>query len=160
MILAIVVAKGAIGNTFAEHLLLIQCTRQTQAFSQAPLMSSLMTERRFSLLRRIHDVLCGLEGVVNIADDIVIGQGTSLKEATHDHDRTVIELLDRLSQHLIKLNPDKVKFKTCSVPFMGYILTPEGPKPSNEIVNAQSHEIVNAGRPGGGARWGTCIWSV
>ena len=53
--------------------------------------------------RRIHDVLCGLEGVVNIADDIiVIGRGTSLKEATHDHDRTVIELLDRLSQHHLK----------------------------------------------------------
>ena len=43
MILAIVAAKGATGNKFAEHLLLIQCTRQTQAFSQAPLMSSLMT---------------------------------------------------------------------------------------------------------------------
>ena len=28
---------------------------------------------------RIHDILCGLEGVVNIADDIiVIGRGTSL----------------------------------------------------------------------------------
>jgi len=43
MILVIVVAKGATGNKFAEHLLLTQCTRQTQAFSQAPLMSSLMT---------------------------------------------------------------------------------------------------------------------
>ena len=43
MILAIIVAKGATGNKFAEHLLLTQCTRQTQAFSQAPLMLSLMT---------------------------------------------------------------------------------------------------------------------
>ena len=43
MILAIVAAKEATGNKFAEHPLLIQCTRQTQAFSQAPLMSSLTT---------------------------------------------------------------------------------------------------------------------
>ena len=40
-ILAIVAAKEATGNKFGEHSLLIQCTRQTQAFSQAPLMSSL-----------------------------------------------------------------------------------------------------------------------
>ena len=94
--------------------------------------------------RRIHDVLCGLEGVVNIADDIiVIGRGTSLKEATHDHDRTVIELLDRLSQHHLKLNPDKVKLKTCSAPFMGHTLTPEGLKPSNEIANA----VLNMPQP-------------
>ena len=94
--------------------------------------------------RRIHDVLCGLEGVVNIADDIiVIGRGTSLKEATHDHDRTVIELLDRLSQHHLKLNPDKINLKTSSAPFMGHTLTPEGLKPSNEIVNA----VLNTPQP-------------
>ena len=94
--------------------------------------------------RRIQDVLCGLEGVVNIADDIiVIGRGTSLKEATHDHDRTVIELLDRLSRHHLKLNPDKVKLKTCSAPFMGHTLTPEGLKPSNEIANA----VLNMPQP-------------
>jgi len=82
--------------------------------------------------RRIHDVLCGLEGVVNIAD-----------EATHDHDRTVIKLLDRLSHHHLKLNPDKVKLKTYSAPFMGHTLTPEGLKPSNEIVNA----VLNMPQP-------------
>jgi len=43
MILAIVAAKEATGNKIAEHPLLVQCTRQTQAFSQAPLMSSLTT---------------------------------------------------------------------------------------------------------------------
>ena len=78
-----------------------------------------------------------MEGVVNIADDIiVISRGTSLKEATHDHDRTATELLDRLYQHHLKLNPDKVKLETYSAPFMGHTLTPEGLKPSNEIVNA------------------------
>ena len=37
--------------------------------------------------QRPHDELYGLEGVVNIADDIiVIGQGESLGDATQDHD--------------------------------------------------------------------------
>ena len=93
--------------------------------------------------RRIHDVLCGLEGVVNIADDIiVVGWGKTLPETTHDHGRTVIKLMDRLSQHGLRLNPDKIKFKTCTAPFMGHTLTPEGLKLSSEIVNAQSHATV------------------
>ena len=87
--------------------------------------------------RRIHDVLCCLEGVVNIADDIiVVGRGKTLSEATHDHDRTVIELMHRLSLHGLRLNPDKIKFKTCTAPFMGHILTPEGLKPSSQIASA------------------------
>ena len=58
--------------------------------------------------RRLHDILCGMEGVVNIADDIiVIGRGESLADAHVDHDNTVFELLNRLSQHNLKLNPDK-----------------------------------------------------
>jgi len=78
-----------------------------------------------------------LEGVVNIADDIiVVGRGKTLSEATHDHDRTVIELKDRLSLHGLQLNPDKIKFKTCTAPFMGHTLTPEGLKPSSEIADA------------------------
>ncbi|KAK2561873.1 hypothetical protein P5673_015267 [Acropora cervicornis] len=76
--------------------------------------------------RRIHDALCGLQGVVNIADDIiVVGWGKTLSEATHDHDRTVIELMDRLLLHGLRLNPENIKFKTCTAPFMGHILTPK-----------------------------------
>ena len=69
--------------------------------------------------RRIHDVLFGLEGVVNIADDIImVGRGKTLSEATHDHDRVVIELMDRLSWHGLRLYPGIIKFKTCNAPFM------------------------------------------
>ena len=68
--------------------------------------------------RRLHDVLCGIEGVVNIADDIiVIGRGGTLADTIQDHDRTVIALLNRLSHHNLKLNPDKIKFKTSTAPF-------------------------------------------
>ena len=94
--------------------------------------------------RRIHDVLCDIEGVVNIADDIiVVGRGSSTAAAKVDHDRTVLELLNCLSHHNLKLNPDKVKFSTCTAPFMGHVLTPEGLKPSTEIVKA----VLNMPQP-------------
>ena len=93
---------------------------------------------------RLHDILCGLEGVVNIADDIiVVGRGDSLTDAHIDHDNTVLELLKRLSRHNLKLNPDKIKFKTCTAPFMGHVLSPEGLTPSLEITNA----ILNMPQP-------------
>ena len=48
--------------------------------------------------RRLHDILCGLEGAINIVDDIiVVGRGDSLTDAHIDHDNTVLELLKRLS---------------------------------------------------------------
>lgn len=94
--------------------------------------------------RRLHDILCGIEGVVNIADDIiVVGRGDSLTDAHIDHDNTVLELLKRLSRHNLKLNPDKIKFKTCTAPFMGHVLSPEGLTPSLEITNA----ILNMPQP-------------
>ena len=61
---------------------------------------------------RLHDVLCEMDGVINIADDIiVVGRGESLAAATVDHDRTVVDLLNCLSQANLKLNSDKIKFK-------------------------------------------------
>ena len=64
--------------------------------------------------------------MVNIADDIiVVGRGESLADAKCDLDCTVIELLNRLSHHINNFNPDKIKFKTRTAPFMGHVLTPE-----------------------------------
>ena len=92
--------------------------------------------------RRLHDALCGLDGVVNIADDIlVVGKGESLADATRDHDNTVINLLNRLSQHNLKLNPDKIKFKTSTAPFMGHILTPLQSLTCLNLLTRQQHVI-------------------
>ncbi|PFX26788.1 Retrovirus-related Pol polyprotein [Stylophora pistillata] len=65
-----------------------------------------------------------------------VGRGASLASALGHHDRTVLKLLERVSEHNLSLNPEKVKFKTDAVPFMGHVLTPEGLKPSAEIVAA------------------------
>lgn len=48
----------------------------------------------------------------------------------------MLRLLNRLSEHNLKVNPDKIKFKTPTAPFMGHSLTSEGLKPSIEIVTA------------------------
>ena len=78
-----------------------------------------------------------MEGVVNIADNInVVGWGESLEDATKDHDCTVLNLLACLSQHNLKLNLDKIQFKISTAPYAGHVLTPEGLKPSREIVTA------------------------
>lgn len=85
-----------------------------------------------------------MNGVLNIADDIiVIGRGETLLLATFDHDRTVVELRDRLTQHNLKLNPDKINLKSQAAPFMGHTLTPEGLKPSEQIATA----IFNIAQP-------------
>ena len=47
-----------------------------------------------------------------------------------------LDLLNCLSPHNLKLNTDKIKFKTPTAPFMGRILTPEGLKPIKEIATA------------------------
>ena len=43
-----------------------------------------------------------------------------------------LDLLNRLSQHNLKFNTDKIKFETPTAPFMGHIVTPEGLKPIKE----------------------------
>ena len=60
--------------------------------------------------RRQHEVLEGLQGIHNIADDILItGQGETHEEAVQDHDRNLITLLERAREVNLKLNPKKLK---------------------------------------------------
>ena len=62
-----------------------------------------------------------------VADDfIAIGFGDTEKQAGADHDRNLAALLSRCEQSNVKLNPDKVKFKQDTVPFIGHLATKEG----------------------------------
>ena len=76
----------------------------------------------------LHNVIRHMEGVLNI-DIIDIGRKDSIDQAALDHDKTVLELLRRLTSHNLKLNPDKIKFKSQSAAFMGHVLTSDGLKP-------------------------------
>ena len=80
--------------------------------------------------RRLNDALRGLEGTVTIADDVLIyGCGDNLEEATRDHDRKLMAVLQRCRERGIKLNPEKLKLHLQSVAYMGHQFSGEGLKP-------------------------------
>ena len=69
----------------------------------------------------IHQLLQDLQGVLNIADDILVFGRTN-----EEFNSNVISFLDRCVQEDIHLNPDKVQINTDSVPFFGHVLTKDG----------------------------------
>ena len=76
--------------------------------------------------RRAHELADGLEGVEVVADvSLCIGFGATVEEATGDHDANMRAFLDRARSCHLVLNPDKVKLRSKSVPFIGHILTDE-----------------------------------
>ena len=77
------------------------------------------------------DLLSGLPGVTNIADDMPIYGSTQ-----EEHDANVICSLECCLEINLHLNPDKVKINCKSVPFFGMILTESGIKPDPKKVEA------------------------
>ena len=69
----------------------------------------------------IHQLLQDLEGVLNIADDILVFGRTEQEFNTN-----VIKFLDHCVDEDIHLNADKVRINTDRVPFFGHVLTKEG----------------------------------
>ena len=87
--------------------------------------------------RRAHELAEGLDGVEVVADDFLcIGFGATVEEATRDHDVNMRALLERARVCHLVLNPDKVKLRSKSVPFIGHILTDEGLKVDESKVEA------------------------
>ena len=77
--------------------------------------------------RHIHEALAGLPGVYCIADDIIIaGVGDTTAEATESHDQRLSAFLQCCQEKGIVLNARKFQVHPPRMPFMGYILTPEG----------------------------------
>ena len=62
----------------------------------------------------IRDITKDLNGVLNIADDLLV-YGATIEE----HDRNLQALLTRCREVNLTLNPKKLKFKSDSVPFLG-----------------------------------------
>ena len=75
---------------------------------------------------RVSQALAGLEGVLDIVDDILFyGVSDTQDQANADHDRKFIKLLERCQSQVIALNPDKLKLRRKSIIFMGHVLTNE-----------------------------------
>ena len=79
----------------------------------------------------------GLEGIICIADDILVfGEGTDFPVAEKDHDRRFVALMERCLQKNIKLQFIKLQFKLTEVKFMGNIIIANGMKADPDKVTA------------------------
>ncbi|KAM0734141.1 Retrovirus-related Pol polyprotein from transposon 17.6 [Formica fusca] len=83
--------------------------------------------------RLMNSVLTGLQGIKCLVylDDIVI-YGTSLKE----HNTRLIEVLNKLRKHNLKLQPDKCEFLRKEVIYLGHIVTENGIMPDPSKLKA------------------------
>ena len=87
--------------------------------------------------RKLEECLEGLDNVEVIADDIFIyGEGDTEEEADASHDRAFRALPDHCRKQQLKLNHKKLKFKMCSLGYMGHVLTTQGLFPDPEKVRA------------------------
>ncbi|XP_028419155.1 uncharacterized protein K02A2.6-like [Dendronephthya gigantea] len=79
--------------------------------------------------KRVHQVLDGLDGILDITDDILIyGVGATEEDANVDHDRKLRHLLERCKKNGVALNPDKMKLRQKEVTYMGHLFTSGGLK--------------------------------
>ena len=79
----------------------------------------------------IRDLTKDLNGVLNIADDLLV-YGSTIEE----HDNNLKALLNRCRDVNLTLNPKKLRFKSENVPFFGNIVTSKGIKPDPKKVEA------------------------
>ena len=85
----------------------------------------------------IRDIIKDLNGVVNIADDLLV-YGTDDDE----HDRNLLALLEKYREVGLTLNPNKLKFKCKSVPFFGNVVTDKGIQSDPSKVQAIKKWLV------------------
>ena len=87
--------------------------------------------------KRVIRTLEGLEGILNIADDILIyGVGDSPEQVNADHDRQLEALLQRCRECGIAMNRDKLKLCLKRVKFMGHMLTDHRLEPDPDRIEA------------------------
>ena len=108
-------------TTFATHDGLFRYKRLMFGVNSAP-------EKYQQIIRQ---ALSGINGVHNIADDLVV-HGKNQEE----HDRNLHSVIRRLEQKNLTLNPDKFSFRMDKVVFMGLLLSKYGIGPTKERVRA------------------------
>lgn len=108
-------------TTFATHDGLFRYKRLMFGVSSAP-------EKYQQVIRQ---VVAGISGVQNIADDLVVhGKNQA------DHDRNLESVIRRLEERNLTLNPEKCSFRMDKVVFMGLLLSKYGVGPTEERVRS------------------------
>lgn len=94
--------------------------------------------------RRMMQALEGLDGIAIVADDILVyGCGDSREEAEKQHDDNLVKLLEACRKQNLKLNKEKVRYKSQEIKFIGHIVSDKGIKPDSEKVQA----VINMKSP-------------
>ena len=115
-------------TTFVSHVGLYRYKRLMFGMASAPEMYQ----------KVIKDTLQGIQGAVNIADDVII-HGKDKEE----HDQRLKETLERFRDQGLTLNPKKCEFRMDRITFFGHNLTGDGVHLNEEKVAA----IVKAKEP-------------
>ena len=94
--------------------------------------------------RKLNEALEGLDGCINVADDIVIaGRGSTKAEAELDHEKNLRNLVNKCEEKNIKLNHEKTSLKQTEIEFMGHKIGTDGIRPSPDKVKV----ILETPRP-------------
>lgn len=80
--------------------------------------------------RHIDNVLRGLP-VFSFVDDILVASGTQ-----EEHRKDLEDVFKRLNDNGLQLNVSKCSFGQTTLDFLGYTISPEGIKPTNEKIKA------------------------
>ncbi|KAK3774254.1 hypothetical protein RRG08_050759 [Elysia crispata] len=87
--------------------------------------------------RHLTQALEGLEGYINVADDIIVtGRGDTQEKAEKDHEKNIKMLKERCKDKGIKLNPSKASEKQEEVTFMGHSISTKGVQPDTSKIEA------------------------
>ena len=86
------------------------------------------------LSKCIEYVIVDCPGTINISDNIFIF-GKTLSE----HDENLNNVLTKLKQHGLRLNPNKCKFSKSQIIFSGYLFTDKGILPDNQKLTRYVH---------------------
>ena len=87
--------------------------------------------------KRLHHAIADLNGVVCVADDIIIvGCGTTQELADRDHAKNLEILLERCRKCNIRVNEETMALKLTEVEFLGHKITRDGIEASQKKVQA------------------------
>ena len=83
--------------------------------------------------RKMDEIYNTLPNVIGIADDIIIWGD---KEDGSDHDEALARFLQITRENGLRINFDKIQYKTTEVTFFGETYTTKGHKPATDKVQA------------------------
>ena len=93
--------------------------------------------------RRLQGALHGIQGVVVVADDILVfGKGKTEEEAREDHDKALLQLLHKARDQNLKFNKDKMRLHLSELIYIGHRVSVQGVRPDPAKVSTVKNMAV------------------